>query len=711
MELAKAYVQIIPSADGIKGGIEKAIDGESVSAGKKAGLNIVSKIKDTIKNQAKELGKALAQALYTEGAALEQSIDGIKTLFKDSTDTMMTYAQNAYKTAGISANSYMEQATGFAASLLQSLDGDTAKAAETTNMALMDMSDNANKFGTDMESIQYAYQGFAKQNYTMLDNLKLGYGGTKAEMERLLARAQEITGVKYDISNLDDVYNAIHVIQEDLGITGTTADEAAKTLSGSFGSMKAAFSNFLGYWTLGEDIKPHLQALIDTTIIFLRDNLIPAIWNVVKAIPEIIGEAFMMTASKIPGMTPVLETLSTVFGETMTALQTFWITYGQPVFDTLLGVGMTLYESFMTLWPSIQTLLAEVWSTIQVTWDTILRPVFDTLLVLLDEAYSVFEYVWPTVTEIVGDCFELLKQWYDEVLQPVIAAIGEFLETYLLPAFETVFAFIGDNVKNCFDFISDLWNNTLYPILEGIITFLSGIFTGDMSKIWEGIQSIIEGVWNGICDFVGGIVDTIAGTISDVFSGIWDTVSGIFGDLWDSAVEAWNGIKEAIMSPIESAKNFVGDMIEAMKEFFNFNWKLPKIKLPHFKVSGSANPIDWLSKGIPKISVEWYAKGGIMDNPTIFGLNGNNLMGGGEAGAEAIAPLTELEKYYKKWSSEVTNAQDEVADGLLQKIYDLLAAIAGKDFAFNINGREFALATAEDIDIVLDQIGRRKERR
>ena len=209
-ELAKAYVQIIPSAKGIGKQIGDEIGGESSTAGTSAGNKLCNAIKGVIATAA--IGKALGAAL-TEGAALEQSIGGIETLFKDSAEKVKANAAEAYRTAGMSANQYMELTTSFSASLLQGLGGDTAKAADIANMALTDMSDNANKMGTDMELIQHAYQGFARGSYVMLDNLKLGYGGTKEEMERLLADAQKLTGVKYDISNLSDVYSAIHVIQ------------------------------------------------------------------------------------------------------------------------------------------------------------------------------------------------------------------------------------------------------------------------------------------------------------------------------------------------------------------------------------------------------------------------------------------------------------------------------------------------------------------
>lgn len=293
LELAKAYVQIVPSADGIKGSIAKVMDGEAASAGGSAGASIASKIKSMI--AAAGIGATLSKAI-TEGADLQQSIGGIETLFKDSADEMKQYANEAYKTAGISANSYMEQATSFSASLLSSLGGDTKAAAKAANQAIIDMADNSNKMGTSLENIQNAYQGFAKQNYTMLDNLKLGYGGTKTEMERLLADATKLSGVKYNIENLDDVYSAIHVIQEEMGITGATVNEAEATLSGSLQAMSAAATNFLGNLTLGEDIRPSLQALVGTTSTFLFGNLLPAVGNIIAAIPGTIGTVIQETS-------------------------------------------------------------------------------------------------------------------------------------------------------------------------------------------------------------------------------------------------------------------------------------------------------------------------------------------------------------------------------------------------------------------------------
>lgn len=317
IELAKAYVQIVPSAEGIQGSISHIMGGEASSAGESAGTLLGTKLVGTLKKviAAAGIGKMISDSLNL-GGALQQSIGGIETLFgaggrsieeyaksvgksvdavKDeyaslmqSQQTVFDNAAQAYRTVGLSANEYMEQTTSFAASLLSSVSKDTNAAAQLANMAMVDMADNANKMGTDMASIQNAYQGFAKQNYTMLDNLKLGYGGTQAEMQRLLTDAEKLSGVHYELGNLADMYSAIHVIQTDLDITGTTAKEAATTLTGSFAAMKAAAQNVLGDLSTGADLTAPMQALADTTRTFLQGNLLPMIGNVLAGIPQLV---------------------------------------------------------------------------------------------------------------------------------------------------------------------------------------------------------------------------------------------------------------------------------------------------------------------------------------------------------------------------------------------------------------------------------------
>ncbi len=290
IELGKAYVQIVPSAEGIKDSITEELGGESARAGESAGQLFTGKLVSTIKTVlgTAAIGKMISDSV-SAGGALQQSLGGVETLFKDSADKVKTYAAQAYKTAGLSANDYMESTTSFAASLLSSVSQDTDAAAQLANMAMVDMSDNANKMGTSMQDIQNAYQGFAKQNYTMLDNLRIGYGGTQAEMQRLLKDAENISGVKYDLGNLADMYSAIHVIQTELDITGTTAREATTTLTGSFASMKAAAQNVLGQMALGEDLQPSLEALVETARTCLVDNLLPLVVNAVSGIPEAIA--------------------------------------------------------------------------------------------------------------------------------------------------------------------------------------------------------------------------------------------------------------------------------------------------------------------------------------------------------------------------------------------------------------------------------------
>ena len=289
IELGKAYVQIVPSAQGIKSALTEMFDEETDGLGEQTGQSIGQKLVGTLKNVivAAGIGKIISDSINM-GGALQQSLGGVETLFKDSADTVKEYAAQAYRTVGLSANDYMEQTTSFAASLLSSVSQDTDAAAQLANMAMVDMADNANKMGTDMQDIQNAYQGFAKQNYTMLDNLKLGYGGTQAEMQRLLNDATKISGVKYDLGNLADMYSAIHIIQQEMDITGTTVKEAATTLTGSFAAMKAAAENVMGNWSTGADLTEPLQALADTAQTFLVDNLLPMIGNVLAGIPEIV---------------------------------------------------------------------------------------------------------------------------------------------------------------------------------------------------------------------------------------------------------------------------------------------------------------------------------------------------------------------------------------------------------------------------------------
>ena len=284
--LGTAYVQIQPQAKGISGAISNLLGGEAQSAGTAAGSKFAAFAKKAI--TAAAIGTVIKSAL-SEGAKLQQSyFGGLDTLYGKAADKAREYARAASE-AGISMNTYSEQAVSFGAALKNAYGGDTTKAIEAANKAILDMADNSAKMGTDIESVQMAYQGFAKQNYTMLDNLKLGYGGTKTEMERLLADAEKLSGQTYSIDNLGDVYDAIHVIQQDLGLTGVAAAEASETFSGSFNAMKAAAMNFLGSLAIGENVSQSLSTLITSASTFFFNNFIPMIGTLVMSLPGAIA--------------------------------------------------------------------------------------------------------------------------------------------------------------------------------------------------------------------------------------------------------------------------------------------------------------------------------------------------------------------------------------------------------------------------------------
>lgn len=470
-DIATAYVQIVPSARGLKGNLEKELDGSGAgeAAGEKAGSSFFSKMKSVL--VAAGVGKMVTEVLKKsigEGAALEQSLGGVETLFKENAATVIENAKQAYQTAGMSANEYMEQVTSFSASLLQSMGGNTAEAASVADMAMRDMSDNANKFGTDIDSITNAYQGFAKQNYTMLDNLKLGYGGTKSEMERLLADAQELTGVEYDLDNLSDVYNAIHAVQEELGVTGTTAKEASSTLSGSLSSMKAAFSNVMGNLALGEEMGPSLEALASTAGTFLTGNLIPMVWNIVTAIP---GSLMTFINAMLPGN--ISSIVTTAIGNFST-----FVTSKLP---TILSSGVQIITEMAN---GFLSGLPEFLSTAGELLDQLLEAVLNALPSLLSAGEQLISNMasgvssqLPAVASAIGSIVANLLSTLASSLPDILAMGVEFIGQLIAGAL----SMLGDIVvaaaklvkSFCDTFKETDWKELGTNIIDGIKTGIS----------------------------------------------------------------------------------------------------------------------------------------------------------------------------------------------------------------------------------------------
>lgn len=580
-DIGTAYLQIVPSMDGVPGSIRRGLGGEADAAGVMAGGRISGKIKGALAAAGigAALGAGLAKSIKT-GANLEQAIGGIETLFKDSADEMIKNADNAFKTAGISANQYMEQATSFSASLLQSTGGDTQKAAKAADQAIIDMSDNANKMGTNIQDIQNAYQGFAKQNYTMLDNLKLGYGGTKTEMERLLADAEKISGQKYDINNLSDVYEAIHVIQGDLDITGTTAKEAASTLSGSFASMKAAAENFLGDLALGRNVGPAMIGLAESAGTFLFDNLIPAVGRVFASLPQAIS-ALIQT-----GLPKFIASGSNMVTGLVSGIQT---------------AGPQLAKR-------IPELVQQGMDAISQNLPNFVAKGRDMIIGLVQGITSNLPTYIDAVTNIASKIPEFLKQNL-----PKIAAEGGRLIGQLAVAFiknlPKIVAAVG---KLGLTIISGILKNIPTILKAGknlVFNFAKGLGGAALAAVKSAAKKIATGLISPISTIGGkikGYVDKVKSLMS--FSGLASKVRGI-----------WNSVKSAITGPIESAKNTVSRIIKKIKGFFPLGGgKLfSGIKLPHFTVKGGKFPFGVAGKGsLPKWNVSWYRKA--EDTPYLF---------------------------------------------------------------------------------------------
>lgn len=460
---------------------------------------------------------------------LEQQIGGIETLFTNelgsASETVIKNANNAYKTAGMSAIEYMSTATSFSASLLQSLGNDTKKAAEVTDMAIIDMSDNANKMGTSMELIQNAYQGFAKQNYTMLDNLKLGYGGTKEEMERLLADAQKITGVKYDISNLSDVYNAIHVIQGELGITGTTAKEASETLQGSFSSMKGAWSNFLsGSGSLNQVVSTVKDVV--KNIIRIVNEAIPDIMNgITEAFPELLELGGEILQEFAKGITTNLPQLMTTAGQVLNGLVQGIITYLPQLFPVAIQIIQQLITGLITYLPQIiqmgMTLITQLIMGISQMLPTLIPQALNCIItivegllnnidLLIDAGIQLIIGLAEGLINAIPNLIEKIPTIIEKIIEAIIENLPKIISmgirlivelgAGLIAAIPQLIGMIPQIIKAIIDAFKDTdWGAVGKDLLNGL---LEG-FSNAGNIIWEAIKKVGNSMIDGIKSFFG----------------------------------------------------------------------------------------------------------------------------------------------------------------------------------------------------------------
>ncbi|MBQ8279484.1 MAG: hypothetical protein IJZ23_06860 [Roseburia sp.] len=791
MELFRLLGTIAIDSDGAK----KAIN-ETTGIASNAGGKISSAL-GKIGGAAVKVGKVCAAGLAVGATAIaglakvavdsyadyEQLVGGVETLFGTGGQSMVEYAKSvgksvaeikdeynsmmaaqetvlnnasvAYKTAGMSANEYMETVTGFSASLIQSLNGNTEAAAEKANQAIIDMADNANKMGSSLESIQNAYGGFAKQNYTMLDNLKLGYGGTKEEMQRLLNDAQKFSGIKYDISSYADVVDAIHVIQEEMGIAGTTAKEASETISGSGLAMKAAWQNlmtgmadedadinrlldnlFVSVGNFAKNIIPRVEVTLQgignaiqkglpkalnmivpmlerivpqlltgavsllnqltstigkglpkllKMVVSLVKNLLPQLVEIVISLigslasaiydilPDLVDGIFEILGSLFDSKEGVLGqlltkvmgedamgTLSETFGKVGEAVEPLWQaiqnlggalsssasetsffgnlfsamantislawnSIGQPVFDAITTGINWLAENWASVSSGISSTFSVLWSVCQSVWQNIGQPIWDLIQFAVVKVQGLFAENMPAIMATFQSVVTGIKDSWNNHLKPALNAIGLFLNYTLKPAFEFVFdTIIKPLVEHVFGSIKDLWEGTLKPVFDGICDFLLGVFTLDFETAFNGIGSIVEGVFNGIQT----TVETVIGTVVDILD------------------------------------NAIGKI----KEFLGFAEDAGEVEM-HESVSGTSHGGGGGKRGGASTSgTEYYADGAVLTKATAFGLNPFNgkTMVGGEAGAEAIAPISTLQSYI----ADAVGAKDEAFLLAIERIID-----------------------------------------
>ena len=792
----------------------------------------------------KTVGKAAVAGLAASTAAMgalmkesignyadyEQLVGGVQTLFgDDASKTVMENAQKAFQTAGMSANAYMETVTGFSASLVASLKGDTVKAADAADMALRDMSDNANKMGTDMALIQNAYQGFAKQNYTMLDNLKLGYGGTQSEMKRLLKDAQKIKkaqgeNVKYSINSFADIVEAIHVVQDEMGITGTTAAEANDTISGSLASTKAAWENLLtGLADGNQNLSGLITSFVDSAKIAVKnitkvlpdlvsgftqliDGLAPEIPGILESIlPSLIQGAlslFSGLASALPSLAgviidqipyildqvgaaistawtgtvwPAIQGLfSTVFGielpswsELVSSIQSGWETVKEGInnffmkhfgvelpswsglvssiqsgwentilpgiigfFNVLFNIQLPDWETVKSeidtnwntvVWPAVQgffQVLFDIqlpdWNTIltDITtgWNDTIQPGTTGLVETLSGALSTAIESLKTVVENVVTAFSQFSTWCtenQETIQNIVIVIGSFASSFaLVNAAITIWNVVSTAAATGTGLFAAALGALTSPVTIAIIAIGAIIAIVILCiKYWDDIKAKVEEVAQAIADKWTNLKEKLSQTMTLIMVSalaIWESIKKNVSDkvtaIVDGVKEKFESIRTAIVEKITAARDFVSGAIDAIKGFFNFEWKLPEIKLPHFSITGSfsLNP-----PSVPSFGIEWYKKAMenplLMTKPTAFGINSmGQIMAGGEAGPEVVSGANTLmgmiHEAVASQNAGLITALHEIRDALMDMDDNMGGHMrdALNGTSLNVNKREFA---------------------
>lgn len=604
-DVGSAYVTLMPSMRGFANDIKAQFGQAGNEGGKSFGSGLTTGIlggSGAAKSALSSIGGAAVTAgklavaglgavtgavTVVGGAALnayadyEQLSGGVETLFGSSASTLKGYADEAYRTAGMSANQYMTQATSFAASLVQSVGGDTAKAAEYANMAMIDMSDNVNKMGSDMQSVQDAYQGFAKQNFTMLDNLKLGYGGTKEEMQRLIAdanklRAEQGKTADLTIDSYADIVEAIHTVQEEMGITGTTAKEASTTISGSIGMAKAAWTNFLtglgrddvdfsqltnqlleSIGAVAKNVAPRV-AIIGKSIIQAFPSVLSGLGSVLAPIvSEALSTAWNIAVQALAGLGIKLPTVDS--SQFMAAFQQVASFVGAAI-DGIKGAVSTLASAFAPAFAAMQAALAPIIAQVS----SALLPALSVLgaalgnlaAAVLPVISAAIQAMAPVIATAIGAVVSLAST-ISTGLAPVINGIASLIQA-VLPVIQQLFTQWGASIQAvvsaAFTFVESVVTSAM-NVINAVIGTVLALIKGDWEGVWNGVLNILQAVWDGMIATVQSCIQLVSSTIDSALSfikGVWNSAWSALGSFldsaWDGFVSAVTGGNEQVMS-------------------------------------------------------------------------------------------------------------------------------------------------------------------
>lgn len=609
-DVGSAYVTLMPSMRGFANDIKAQFGQAGNEGGKSFGSGLTTGIlggSGAAKSALSSIGGAAVTAgklavaglgavtgavTAVGGVALnayadyEQLSGGVETLFGSSASTLKGYADEAYRTAGMSANQYMTQATSFAASLVQSVGGDTAKAAEYANMAMIDMSDNVNKMGSDMQSVQDAYQGFAKQNFTMLDNLKLGYGGTKEEMQRLIAdanklRAEQGKTADLTIDSYADIVEAIHTVQEEMGITGTTAKEASTTISGSIGMAKAAWTNFLtglgrddvdfsqltnqlleSIGAVAKNVAPRV-AIIGKSIIQAFPSVLSGLGSVLAPIvSEALSTAWNIAVQALAGLGIKLPTVDS--SQFMAAFQQVASFVGAAI-DGIKGAVSTLASAFAPAFAAMQAALAPIIAQVS----SALLPALSVLgaalgnlaAAVLPVISAAIQAMAPVIATAIGAVVSLAST-ISTGLAPVINGIASLIQA-VLPVIQQLFTQWGASIQAvvsaAFTFVESVVTSAM-NVINAVIGTVLALIKGDWEGVWSGVLNILQVVWDGMIATVQSCIQLVSSTIDSALSfikGVWNSAWSALGSFLDSA---WDGFVSAVTGGNEQVMSILGGL-------------------------------------------------------------------------------------------------------------------------------------------------------